>query len=219
MTVTRNDGGYSKELTQSNGQKKIGESTMKLDRGTTDYLRAMSFDVVVEVVYRRTRRIRARNKLEAKEMARDRELNVASKRYDKMNKIAYEVKNVSAIKATPSGRKQMTNVKDLAYNFEAVQVALRKDKNGYNLVLCVHPDDVPVGLLRDRVGTRYGVAMVRINDQEEIDINPTELEGQRLVKSAIMSCKEPEFWEVLMDEIGESITSSLSLVTICSQII
>jgi len=98
----------------------------------------------------------------------------------------------------------MTNVKDLAYNFEAVQVALRKDKNGYNLVLCVHPDDVPVGLLRDRVGTRYGVAMVRINDQEEIDINPTELEGQRMVKSAIMSCKEPEFWEVLMDEIGES---------------
>tara|TARA_R100000234_G_scaffold48820_1_gene29261 strand:- start:184 stop:648 length:465 start_codon:yes stop_codon:yes gene_type:complete len=91
----------------------------------------------------------------------------------------------------------MTNVKDLAYNFEAVQVALRKDKNGYNLVLCVHPDDVPVGLLRDRVGTRYGVAMVRINDQEEIDINPTELEGQRMVKSAIMSCKEPEFWEAL----------------------
>ena len=78
---------------------------MKLDRGTTDYLRAMSFDVVVEVVYRRTRRIRARNKLEAKEMAKDRELNVASKRYDKMNKIAYEVKNVSAIKAIPSGEK------------------------------------------------------------------------------------------------------------------
>ena len=48
----------------------------------------------------------------------------------------------------------MDNVKDLAYNFEAVQVSLRKDKNGYNLVLCVHPDDVPVGLLRDWVGTR-----------------------------------------------------------------
>ena len=98
----------------------------------------------------------------------------------------------------------MDNIKDLAYNFEAVQVALRKDKNGYNLVLCVHPDDVPVGLLRDRVGTRYGVAMVRINDQEEVDIKPTELEGKRLVKSAIMSCKEPEFWEVLMNEIEES---------------
>ena len=78
--------------------------TMKLDRGTTDYLRAMSFDVVVEVVYRRTRQSE-QGTIEAKEMARDRELNVASKRYDKMNKIAYEVKNVSAIKATPSGEK------------------------------------------------------------------------------------------------------------------
>ena len=95
------------------------------------------------------------------------------------------------------GRKRMTNVKDVAYQFEAVQVALRKDKNGYNLHLCVHPDDIPVGLLRDYVGSRYGVAMVRINEHEEIDINPTELEGQRLVKSAIMSCKEPEFWEAL----------------------
>ena len=79
---------------------------MKLDRGTTDYLRAMSFDVVVEVVYRRTRRIRARNKLEAKEMARDRELNVASKRYDKMNKIAYDVMNVSSVKVTQNQEKK-----------------------------------------------------------------------------------------------------------------
>ena len=46
--------------------------------------------------------------------------------------------------------------------------------------------------------------MVRINEHEEVDINPTELEGQRLVKSAIMSCKEPEFWEALMDAIDES---------------
>ena len=102
------------------------------------------------------------------------------------------------------GRKQMTNVKDVAYQFEAVQVSMNKDKNGFNLRLCIHPDDVPDGLLRDWVGSRYGVAMVRINEHEEVDIKPTELEGQRLVKSAIMSCKEPEFWEVLMDEIGES---------------
>ena len=95
----------------------------------------------------------------------------------------------------------MTNVKDVAYNFEAVQVSMNKDKNGFNLRLCIHPDDVPDGLLRDWVGSRYGVAMVRINDHEEVDIKPTELEGQRLVKSAIMSCKEPEFWEALMDEI------------------
>ena len=91
----------------------------------------------------------------------------------------------------------MTNVKDVAYQFEAVQVSMNKDKNGFNLRLCIHPDDVPDGLLRDWVGSRYGVAMVRINEHEELDIKPTELEGQRLVKSAIMSCKEPEFWEAL----------------------
>lgn len=98
----------------------------------------------------------------------------------------------------------MSDIKDIAYKFEAVQVSLRKDKNGYNLVLCLHPDDAPDGLLRDWVGTRYGVAMVRINENEEVDIKPNELEGQRLVKSSIMCCKEPEFWEVLMDEIAES---------------
>tara|TARA_A100000171_G_C2095418_1_gene126774 strand:+ start:464 stop:952 length:489 start_codon:yes stop_codon:yes gene_type:complete len=95
----------------------------------------------------------------------------------------------------------MTNVKDVAYQFEAVQVSMNKDKNGFNLRLCIHPDDVPDGLLRDWVGSRYGVAMVRINEHEEVDIKPTELEGQRLVKSAIMSCKEPEFWEALMNTI------------------
>ena len=79
---------------------------MKLDRGTTDYLRAMSFDVIVEVVYRRTRRIRARNKLEAKQMAKERETSTAMKRYDKMNHIDYEVKSVSSIKATQSEEKQ-----------------------------------------------------------------------------------------------------------------
>ena len=46
----------------------------------------------------------------------------------------------------------MTNVKDVAYQFEAVQVSMNKDKNGFNLRLCIHPDDVPDGLLRDWVG-------------------------------------------------------------------
>lgn len=51
-------------------------------------------------------------------------------------------------------------------NFEAVKVALKQDKNGFILTLCVHPDQIPEELLRDFVGARYGVAMVRINDDE-----------------------------------------------------
>ena len=78
---------------------------MKLDRNTTDYIRAMSFDVEVEVTYRRVRRIRARNRLEAQQMAKERELATATKRYEKLNHIDYQVKKVSAIKATPSEEK------------------------------------------------------------------------------------------------------------------
>ena len=78
---------------------------MKLDRNTTDYIRAMSFDVEVEVTYRRIRRIRARNRLEAQQMAKEREFSTATKRYAKLNHINYEVKKVSAIKATPSEEK------------------------------------------------------------------------------------------------------------------
>lgn len=51
-------------------------------------------------------------------------------------------------------------------NFEAVKVALKQDKNGFILTLCIHPDQIPEELLRDFVGARYGVAMVRINDDE-----------------------------------------------------
>ena len=91
----------------------------------------------------------------------------------------------------------MSDIRDIAVKFEAVKVSMTQDKNGFNLRLCVHPDDVPDDLFRDWVGTRYGVAMVRINDHEEPDISPDQLERKRLVKSAIMCCKEPEFWEVL----------------------
>jgi hypothetical protein len=94
----------------------------------------------------------------------------------------------------------MSDIRDIAVKFEAVKVSMTQDKNGFNLRLCVHPDDVPDDLFRDWVGTRYGVAMVRINDHEEPDISPDQLERKRLVKSAIMCCKEPEFWEVLQTQ-------------------
>jgi len=75
---------------------------MKLDRRKASYLRAMPFDVVVEVTYRRTRRVRANTSEQAKEFAKQREDGYAKRRYNKLNHIGYEVKKVSSIKATPS---------------------------------------------------------------------------------------------------------------------
>ena len=75
---------------------------MKLDRRKASYLRAMPYDVVVEVSYRRTRRVRANTLTQAKEFAKEREEGYAKRRYDQQKIIEYEVRKVSAIKGKPS---------------------------------------------------------------------------------------------------------------------
>ena len=79
---------------------------MKLDRNKTNYLKAGSYDVVVEVVYHRTRRVRALDESQAKAFAKEREEGYAKRRYDKMNKIAYEVMKVSSVNVTPLQEKK-----------------------------------------------------------------------------------------------------------------
>ena len=48
--------------------------------------------------------------------------------------------------------------------FEGVKTALKQTKDGYSLTLAVHPDDLPQDLMRDFVGARYMVVMVRLGD-------------------------------------------------------
>lgn len=78
---------------------------MKLDRRKASYLRAMPYDVVVEVTYRRTRRVRANTLAQAKEFAKEREESYAKRRYDQQKIIDYEVRKVSSIKAKISQEK------------------------------------------------------------------------------------------------------------------
>ena len=49
-------------------------------------------------------------------------------------------------------------------NFEAVKTSMIQDKNGTNIKLTIHPNDVPEQLHKDWVGSRYVVAMVKVND-------------------------------------------------------
>lgn len=92
----------------------------------------------------------------------------------------------------------------MALQFEAKKVALKQDRNGYILTLLLHPDEVPVELLRDFVGARYGCAFVRINDDESqiVYVN-------RVQKAAIL-CKTPAF----MDFIG-AITEEMAARKLC----
>jgi hypothetical protein len=84
--------------------------------------------------------------------------------------------------------------------FEGVKVALKQDKTGYVLNLSMHPDDVPEDLLRDFVGARYQVVMVRLDGHEEPMDRQREYEGDRSIRIAGLLCRDPKFWEYLYED-------------------
>jgi hypothetical protein len=81
--------------------------------------------------------------------------------------------------------------------FEGVKVSLKQDKTGYVLNLSLHPDDIPEELLRDFVGSRYQVVMVRIDQNEQPMDRQANFEGDKAVRTAGMLCKDPKFWKYL----------------------
>ena len=82
--------------------------------------------------------------------------------------------------------------------FEAVKVALKQDKTGYILTLNVHPDDLCEDILRDFVGARYQVVMVRLNGEEK-PINRDAEYSRDAVRSAGILCRDPQFAQYLFD--------------------
>jgi hypothetical protein len=86
-----------------------------------------------------------------------------------------------------------------AIQFEGLKVALKQDKNGFMLTLSIHPDEIPDALVRDFVGARYGVAMVRIDDNQQ-PLDRREFDGSKYVRMAGMLAKNEEFWEYLADQ-------------------
>lgn len=83
--------------------------------------------------------------------------------------------------------------------FEAVKVALKQDKTGYVLTLCMHPDEIPEELLRDFVGARYQVVMVRLSG-DETPMDRKEFDGTKAIRVAGLLCRDPNFWEWLHED-------------------
>ena len=83
--------------------------------------------------------------------------------------------------------------------FEAKKISMKQTKVGYVLNLAIHPDDVPDEIIRDFVGARYMVVMVRL-DEDEKPLNREEYAGAQMVKLAGMLCRDKEFWEYLHEE-------------------
>jgi hypothetical protein len=84
--------------------------------------------------------------------------------------------------------------------FEGVKVAIKQDRTGYVLTLSVHPDEIPNEILRDFVGARYQVVMVRLGEDERPVNRDNFIDVVKI--SAIVS-KDPQFYKWL-DETGES---------------
>ena len=81
-------------------------------------------------------------------------------------------------------------------NFESQKIALKQDSTGYVLTLRVHPDELPEEILRDFVGARYMVAMVRVNDDE------TVITYKNKVKQAGMLCKNRGYFGIFYKQIN-----------------
>lgn len=82
--------------------------------------------------------------------------------------------------------------------FESVKLALKQDKNGFVLSLSIHPDELPNEILRDFVGSRYQVVMVRIN-QDEQPMNRDQELSRDYVRMAGILCRDKQFQTFLME--------------------
>ena len=76
--------------------------------------------------------------------------------------------------------------------FEAVKTSLRQDAKGFALHLTIHPDEIPDLLVRDFVGARYMVVMVRLNNDDQ----PYQ---PNYVSQAVVLCKDKKFQDFLKE--------------------
>ena len=83
--------------------------------------------------------------------------------------------------------------------FEAVKIAMKQDKTGIILTLNIHPDELPIDLMRDFVGARYQVVMVRLNDENKPMSRDAEY-SRDPVRTAGILCREKQFAQYLFDK-------------------
>jgi|ETNvirnome_2_130_1030620.scaffolds.fasta_scaffold04981_3 hypothetical protein len=85
------------------------------------------------------------------------------------------------------------NPRELAYTFEATKLSLDAQQSGDVLVLRIHPNDLPQELYEDWGGTRYMVAMVKLDHHDFPAPRREVIEGKRAVTSAAMLCRDYDF--------------------------
>ena len=90
--------------------------------------------------------------------------------------------------------------------FEGIKVGLKQSKDGYVLTMAVHPDEIPDNLVRDFVGSRYMVVMVRLGDDEK-PMERKRTPAEPAVAMAGMLCRSPQFWAFVTEYTEDVVTS------------
>jgi len=93
----------------------------------------------------------------------------------------------------------MSEIAEAAINFEAVKTSMSQSKSGTILRIAIHPNDVPPSLHTDWVGSRYMVAMVKLDDEDKPEISDDQREKSNLVSSAAMLCRNYEFAQFMYE--------------------
>ena len=93
----------------------------------------------------------------------------------------------------------MTEGRDAAVHFEAVKTSMSQSKQGTVLRLALHPNEVPPSLHTDWVGSRYMVAMVKLDEEDQPEMSDQQRETNRLIASAGMLCRNLDFAKFLFD--------------------
>ena len=83
--------------------------------------------------------------------------------------------------------------------FEAKKIAMRQDSGGFILTLSVHPDNICENIMRDFVGARYQVVMVRLADDGKPMDREQEYPSKDIVRLAGILCKDSFFHKFLIE--------------------
>ena len=102
--------------------------------------------------------------------------------------------------------------------FEAIKISMNHTDDGLVLKMAVHPDDAPEKLLESFNGSRYMVAMVRINDDETPELDFIDNEIKRLKSSCGALCRNRKFQEYILKDTELDISEENTVCVLKSEL-
>lgn len=81
--------------------------------------------------------------------------------------------------------------------FECKKVSMKQDKNGFLLVLSLHPQDTPEELFRHWVGVRYKASVVPLDDEEKPIVSKHKSMEHKTLAAISLLCRNEKFWVYL----------------------